>query len=71
MDEGELNTDLKLVDISFVSYTDQNITDIAEHAGVTEKALRQYLGGEGIKDGHIDKSCHWITGCYPARFTSK
>ena len=52
-------------DVSFVSFTDQNIRDVADHAGVTEDRVRSYLNTKDDEDRELFRAFHYVTGVCP------
>ena len=58
------NPDFRLFSVSLVTFSDDDIRQVAEHLDVPEADVRAHLAGERrIKGG--DKAFHYITGCYP------
>jgi hypothetical protein len=58
-------TDLRPIDISLVTFTDEDIRKVAEHANVTEERVRAYLGDKADQDDDLFRAFHWVTSCYP------
>jgi len=63
--EPELAGDRRVFDVSLVTFTDEHIRKVAEHAGVTEERVRAYLEDEADQDDDLFRAVHWVTGCYP------
>lgn len=63
--EPELASDFRVSDISIITFTDDHIRRIAEHAGVTEERIKRYLEDKNDQDNDLFRAVHWVTGCYP------
>jgi len=64
-DHTELASDIRFTDISLITFTDDHIRRIAEHAGVSEERIRAYLGDQAEQDDDLFRAVHWVTGCCP------
>ena len=62
---GELASDFRITDISIISFTDDHIRRIAEHAKVSEERIRAYFDDKDDQDNDLFRAVHWVTGCCP------
>lgn len=58
---------LRFTDISFVTFTDEHIKAVAEHAGVTVERVKDYLANGEPSDRSLEGAFYRVVGVYPAR----
>jgi hypothetical protein len=56
---------ITFTDISFVSFTDEHVRQVAERVGVSEERVRAYLKDKDDQNDNLFRAFHWVTGCYP------
>jgi hypothetical protein len=63
--EPEPVKDIEFVSVSLVTFSDENIRQVAESLGVPEKVVRDNLAGKGPAIPGLSSAFYRITGCYP------
>jgi len=67
MPDDIVTNDHRLTQISLVEYTDEHLAGVAEHLGVPEAEVREYLAGDSPRNAAMERAFHFVTGMYPFR----
>jgi len=59
--------DHKLIQISLVKFTDEQIAEVAKHVGVPVEYVQDYLAGDIPRDAIIERAFYAVTSMYPFR----
>jgi len=57
--------DIRLIEVSLCSFTEDNLRGVAARLGVSLGAIRHYLA-VGKPNAETDRAIHFVTGMYPA-----
>jgi len=62
--------EIKFHSVSLVTFTPDQIRQVAERLGVVEEDVRAYLAGKRPQMQSIDTTFYQVTGCYPFRMVN-